>query len=85
MLVISIATNMIFTGNQILIRFHVSGSVGIAPERDSVETMVTDTMFCSNRLWKRRIKEQNNVAWELKKSEVSISSIPGIASKILEH
>jgi hypothetical protein len=45
MLVISIATNMIFTGNQILIKFHVNGSVGIAPDRDSVETIVTDTMF----------------------------------------
>ena len=73
MLVISIATNMIFTGNQILIRFHVSGSVGIAPERDSVETMVTDTMFCSNRLWKRRIKEQNNVAWELKSQKSALA------------
>jgi len=53
MLVISIPTKMIFTGNQTLIRFHVNGSVGTAPDRDSVETMVTDTMFCSNRTWKR--------------------------------
>ena len=73
MLVISVATNMIFTGNQILIRFHVSGSVGIAPERDSVETMVTDTMFCSNRLWKSRIKKQNNVAWELKSQKSALA------------
>jgi hypothetical protein len=47
MLVISIPTNMMFTGNQTLINFHVNGSVEITPERDNVETMVTDTMFCS--------------------------------------
>lgn len=49
MLVISIPTNMIFTGNQILISFQVSGSVGITPESDRVDTIVTDTMFCSKR------------------------------------
>lgn len=49
MLVINIPTNMIFTGNQTLISFHVNGSVGTTPERDKVETMVTDTMFCSDR------------------------------------
>jgi hypothetical protein len=37
MLVISIPTKMIFTGNQTLIRFHVSGSVGTAPDMDSVK------------------------------------------------
>jgi hypothetical protein len=40
-----------------LIKFHVNGSVGTAPDRDSVETMVTDTMFCSNRTWKQCFKE----------------------------
>uniref|UniRef100_A0A0A9GGD5 Uncharacterized protein n=1 Tax=Arundo donax TaxID=35708 RepID=A0A0A9GGD5_ARUDO len=45
MLVISIPTKMIFTGNQTLISFHVNCSVGIAPDRDSVETIVTDTIF----------------------------------------
>jgi hypothetical protein len=59
MLVISIPTNMIFTGNQTLIRFHVNGSVGTAPDRESVETMVTDTMFCSNRSRKRCLKKHN--------------------------
>ena len=47
MFVISIPTNMMFTGNQTLTKFHVSGLVGITLERDSVETMVTDTMLCS--------------------------------------
>lgn len=47
MLVISIPTNIKFTGNQTLTNLHVSGSVDMTPERLKIETVITETRFCS--------------------------------------
>jgi hypothetical protein len=43
-----IPTKMINTCNQTLIRFHVNGSIGTTSNRNSVETIVTDTMIYNN-------------------------------------
>lgn len=48
MLVISIPTNIAFTGNQTCINLHVSGSVEIRPAKLSMETITTDTRFCNH-------------------------------------
>lgn len=45
MLVISIPTNITFTGSQTLINLHVSGSVEITPNKLKMETIITDTKF----------------------------------------
>ena len=46
MLVISIPTNITFTGNQTLTNLHVRGSVDIRPRRLSTETIVIEMKFC---------------------------------------
>lgn len=50
MLVMSIPTNMIFTGSQTFIRFHVSGSVDITPIKLNVDTIITEIKFCIHRI-----------------------------------
>lgn len=45
MLVTNIPTNIKFTGNQIFINLHVSGSVDITPSMLKLETISTDTKF----------------------------------------
>lgn len=47
-LVISIPTNITFTGNQTLINLHVSGSVDMTPEKLKIQTTVTETRFCNH-------------------------------------
>lgn len=47
MLVISIPTNITFTGNQTLINLKVNGSVVIRPIKLKAITMITETKFCN--------------------------------------
>lgn len=47
MLVISIPTNITFTGNQTRINLHVSGSVDIMPKKLKMDTITTETRFCT--------------------------------------
>jgi len=49
MLVISIPTNIAFTGNHTRINLHVSGSVEIMPNMLKVETITTETRFCNQQ------------------------------------
>lgn len=49
-LVTSIPTNMILTGNQTLINLHVRGSVVIKPSTLKMETITTATKFCEHKL-----------------------------------
>lgn len=46
MLVMSIPTNIKFTGNQTLINLHVRGSVDITPKKLNIETIITEMRFC---------------------------------------
>lgn len=48
MLVMSIPTNITFTGNQTLINLHVSGSVETTPKRLNIETIATEIKFCTS-------------------------------------
>lgn len=49
MLVISIPTNIIFTGNHTCTNLRVSGSVEIIPKPLKMDTITTDTKFCKSR------------------------------------
>lgn len=49
MLVMSIPTNITFTGNQTLTNLHVSGSVDITPSKLNVDTIITEMKFCIQR------------------------------------
>lgn len=46
MLVISIPTNITFTGNQTFISLQVSGSVDITPRKLNMVTVTTEIKFC---------------------------------------
>lgn len=46
-LVISIPTNITFTGNQTLINLQVRGSVDITPRKLKIDTITTETKFCT--------------------------------------
>jgi hypothetical protein len=47
MLVMSIPTNIKFTGSQTLINLQVRGSVDITPRNLNVDTIITEMKFCS--------------------------------------
>ena len=66
MLVMSIPTNIIFTGIQTLINFHVRGSVDMTPKRDNVDTISTEMKFCHTRkklheILQRNVKTKNSI------------------------
>lgn len=47
MLVTNIPTKITFTGSHTLINLHVSGSVDITPRILNIDTINTETKFCS--------------------------------------
>lgn len=58
MLVMSIPTNITFTGNQTLISFHVSGSVDINPITLNIDTIITEIKFCIQQKCHEQVKYQ---------------------------
>lgn len=62
MLVMSIPTNIKFTGNQTLTNLHVNGSVEITPRILNIETIITEMRFCIHKSVMNLFIFTNNVS-----------------------